>query len=58
MSVTLIYWTRIKELVCYTYCMRVESYKVLTLDKYLCGSDLFRLPQADYWERACEALIH
>lgn len=34
--------------VSYTYRIRVESYNVLTLDKYLCGSDIIRVPQADY----------
>lgn len=43
MSVTLIYWTLIKEFVCYTYRMRVESYKVLTLNKYLIYLGLLRL---------------
>lgn len=50
--------TLINEFVCYTYRMRVESYNVLTLDKYLCGSDIISFPQADYRGRACEAQIH
>lgn len=39
--------TLINEFVCYPYHMRVESYNVLTLDKYLCGSDIISFPQAD-----------